>query len=428
MKDYQCALEKLRVVLTKDSTHADAWARAGSIYFKAALSSTSREDRANRFKETIGSYKRYFELSKAKPDSSTVRPFFESAMSYMNLGGYDSAAAGFEKVLSIPYEPRDIYFNYGKALWGLRQYDKAAQMLKKHADWVAQQSANYVSSVTPAELNQMLGDCYFYAKPSDYASAVTYYKKSLETDSTQKRVLQNTALCYHMLKSYVQAIDYYEKRIELGVDSASSSILKNAGLCALNIAGNKEADEGLDSEGDTVRPVPGTTPDTTAFNPTRNYYEVAAGHFDKYLSFDPNDTKVLLLLGRTYLYNLKDCANSVKAFERLLSLEPGNCDAKRALGYAYFAGLCTKNYGKALDYLLSANECLSKGSGGCSDPELMLWIAQAYHLRAVERASDKVGSKADFKSANQWYAKVLKCDPKNADAKKGLDATQYEFN
>ncbi len=429
MKDYQCALEKLRIVLTKDSTHADAWARAGSIYFKAALSTTSREDRANRFKETIGSYKRYFELAKANPDSAHVREYFESAMAYLNLGGFDSAAAGFEKVLAIPYEPRDIYFNYGKALWGLKQYDKAAQQLQKHAEWLAKQSGDNPSSVSPAEYNQLLGDCYFYAKPSDYASAVTAYKKSLETDPNQKRIIQNVALCYHMLKSYAQAIDYYGKRIAMGIDSSTSSIYKNAALCALNLAApGSGSDEGLDGTGDSANAASGATRDTTGYDPNKNYYQVGAEYLEKYLAYNAGDTKMIALAGRTYLYNLKDCTNGVKQFDQLLKLEPTNCEAKRSMGYAYFSGLCTKNYSKALDYLLAANECQSKGGSGCSDPELLLWIAQAYHLRAVERASDKVASKADFKSANQWYARVLKCDPKNGDAKKGLDATQYEFN
>ena len=37
MRDYNCAIEKLRVVLSRDSTYAKAWMRAGGIYLKAAL-------------------------------------------------------------------------------------------------------------------------------------------------------------------------------------------------------------------------------------------------------------------------------------------------------------------------------------------------------------------------------------------------------
>ncbi|TKJ21323.1 MAG: hypothetical protein CEE43_10350 [Promethearchaeota archaeon Loki_b32] len=102
------------MVLSKDSTHAPAWMRAGGIYFKAALSSRSRDERKNRFIETIGSYKRYIDLSGAKPDSAHVRVYFEMAMSYVNIRGFEDAAQYFSDVLSIPYEARDIYFHYGK--------------------------------------------------------------------------------------------------------------------------------------------------------------------------------------------------------------------------------------------------------------------------------------------------------------------------
>jgi tetratricopeptide (TPR) repeat protein len=426
MKDYQCALEKLRVVLTKDSTHSDAWARAGSIYFKAGMSSSNRADRENRFKETIGSYRRYFELSKAKPDSSTVRAYFESAMAYLNIGGWDSAAVGFEKVLAIPYEPRDIYFNYGKALWALRQYDKAAETLLKHLEWVSKQSSDYVSGISAAEVYRYLGDSYYYRKPNDFANAVNYYKKSLEVDSTQKLVLQNCAIAYHSLKSYGQAMGYYDRRVALGVDSTTAGILKNAGYCALALAGNKPSDEELGVDGDSATSA--GPANLSGVDQTRNYYQVAVDYLSKYLGFVPNDVKVLSLAGSTYLFQLKDCSNGAKSFEKVLSLEPNNCEAKRSLGLGYFLeGLCTRNFSKAIDYFQGAYECTVKGKGQCGDVDLILYIAQAYHLRAAEPGRDKAAQKADFKAAYDWYGKVLKCDASNAAAKKGQNDTRFEF-
>ncbi|MEW6051417.1 MAG: tetratricopeptide repeat protein [Candidatus Zixiibacteriota bacterium] len=427
MKDYSCAIEKLRIVLTKDSTHAPAWMRAGGIYFKAALSTTNREERANRFKETIGSYKRYLELSHAKSDSSTVRAYFETAMAYSNLGGYEEAANYFQQVLSIPYEPRDIYFNYGKALWGLKKFDEAAQTLLKHLDWVAKQGPEYTPTISTGEVYQLLGDCYYYREARDYVNAVTYYKKSLEFDSTQKRVLENLAVSYHSLKSFAQALTYYDKRIELGIDSSRCNIYKNAGFCALNLAGNTNVDDEMNIDGatgsDTVAAV-----SSNGLDPNKNYYEVAVEYLQKYLVCMPNDVKALSLAGTTYLFQLKDCANGSKMFEKVLTVEPNNCEAKRSLGFAYFGGLCQKNYSRALDFLLAAHDCTVKAKGACGDVDLILWIAQTYHSRAADRAaSDKAGSKADFKAANEWYGKVLKCQPGNAVAKKGQNDTQFEF-
>ncbi len=427
MKDYTCAIEKLRIVLTKDSTHAPAWMRAGSIYFKAGLSTTARDERANRFKEAIGSYKRYLELSHAKPDSTTVRAYFEMAMSYANLFGFEEAIPYYEQVLAIPYEPRDIYFNYGKALfWGTKDYDRSAEMFLKHLDWVGRQNKDYVPSVSLAEVYQLLGDSYYYRKPSDFTSAVTYYKKSLELDPNQKKLLQNAAVAYHSLKSYGQAIEYYEKRIALGIDSSSSPIYKNAGFCALNLAGNTTADEGMSLDDPIISP--DTTTPAVSVDSTRNYFKVAVEYFENYLKYFQTDTKVLTLAGNTYLFQLKDCQGGLKYFEKLLTLDPRSCEAKRAIGFAYFGGLCAKNYSKALTHLLDAYDCIVKAKGACADVDLVLWVAQAYHLRAVERAGDKAGANADFKAAYEWYGRVLKCDANNKDAKKGQSDTRFEFN
>jgi tetratricopeptide (TPR) repeat protein len=225
---------------------------------------------------------------------------------------------------------------------------------------------------------------------------------------------------------------YYQKRIAMGVDSASSSIYKNAGLCALSLAGNSSADEGLGLSGDTTSAPPLlASTDTINFDSNINWNQVAAEYFVSYLQYNPNDAKVVQMLGTTYLYSLKNCAEGIKQFERLVQLDPSDCVAKRSLGYAYFAGSevgCPKNLSKSLDYLLDAYSCVSKAGGACKDPSLVLWIAQAYHTRAAERAKDdKAGSKADFKNAFDWYGKVLQCQPGNKDAQKGQDDVRYEF-
>ena len=168
-----------------------------------------------------------------------------------------------------------------------------------------------------------------------------------------------------------------------------------------------------------------------AFDPNINWNQVAADYFASYLQYNPTDAKVVQMLGTTYLYSLKNCAEGIKQFEHLIQLDPSDCIAKRSLGYAYFAGGevgCPKNLSRSLDYLLDAYNCVSKSGGACKDPSLVLWVAQAYHTRGAERAKDdKTGSKADFKNAFDWYGKVLQCQPGNKDAQKGQDDTRYEF-
>lgn len=416
MKDYTCAIEKLRIVLTKDSTYAPAWNRAGHIYFRAARSSRSRQDRIDRYRDAIGSYRRYFELSGIQPDSSSIRPYFETAMAYSEIFGFEDAVDYFDRVLAIPYVPRDIYFYYGKALWGIKEYDRGAEMLQKQLDWQAEQNDEYHQTYSDVEFNQLMGDCFYYRKPNDFSTAIRWYKKSLAENPDQKRIVYNVGVASHQLRRYRDALEYYDMRIAMGIDSANSGVYKNAGSCALNIANNEasgeedmmlEEDMGVEPAADTI-----------------NYYQKAADYFVAYLEYEPNDERILELASSTVLFQLADCNRGVALFERLLTVNPKSCVAKRSLGFAYFGGLCTKNYNKAISYLTDAYQCqISAGGDACSDVTLALYIAQAYHLRAAEVSNDK----ADYKNAFEWYGKVLKCEPGNADAQKGKNDTQFEF-
>jgi tetratricopeptide (TPR) repeat protein len=420
MKDYQCAMEKLRVVLARDSTFARAWNRAGGIYFKAARSTRSREERQQRYMDAIGSYERYIELSGAVPDSDHVRPFFEIALAYYNINRYEEAVEFFDKVLSIPYEPRDIYFYLGKSLWGIRQYERAGEVLLRHQQWVADQEKGSVSRVDEAELNKLLGDSYFYRSPKDYYNAAKYYRRSLDIDPNQDRLLQNVAVAYHNMRRYSEAIQFYDLRIAAGMDSSSASIYKNAALCALHLAGADTDEADLDEE---MMDEGGDDGGAAAIDPNVNYYEVAIGYMNNYLEYSPNDTTIVERVANTYLYQLYDCANGVAACQRLLDLDPSNCQAKKSLGFAYFGGdICTKDLDKTLRYLTQAYDCMNDA---CADPALVKWIAQAYHLRAVAGTGD---ANSDYKNAFEWYGRVLKCTPSDEEAKKGQEDTRFEFN
>ena len=426
MKDYPCAIEKLQIVLKKDSTYAPAWMRAGGMYFRAALSTRTRDDRKNRFMDAIGSYQKYLELSGTQPDSTSVRVYFELAMSFINVGGSEQAAQYFDDVLSIPYEARDIYFNYAKALWGVQDFVKSGEMLHKHQEWVAAQGDEVNTKVDDDELYQYLGDAYFYRDVKDYRKSAEYYQKSIDLKPSQKRIMYNLAVSYHRLEDFGRALDAYQKRIDLGIDTTGTdiSIYKNAGYSALNI-GNAESGEGDDEDLEELEEDEEGVESVNPFiDPELNYYEVAASYMEQYLQYKSDDSRAVLLLADTYLRRLSDCANGVKWYESLLALDPNNCDAKKALGYAFLGEPCTRNLTKALGYFQSAYDCITAEKGACADVGVIQSIASCYHLMGVGK---KTGGSEDLKKANEWYGKCLKCDPGNADCKKGSDDTAYEF-
>lgn len=419
-KDYNCAIEKLGIVLKKDSSFAPAWRRAGEIYFKAAISSKTRDDRTSRFESVLGSYKRFFTLANAKPDSANVRPYFELGMAFVNLNAFDSGMSYFDQVLAIPFEPRDIYFWYGKALAGARNYEAGFEKLQQHLAWVARQDDRYVSTISDAELNQLIGDCAFFRKPADYAVAAQYYEASLAANPDQKRIIQNLAGSYYTLKQYGKAMAQFDRRIALGVDSAAASVYRLAGFTALAIANrNETATTKAPEPGDSTQGAAATA-DFSGIDSLRDYRTEATRLLEQYVTFKPDDSRAVQQIAAAYLYQFNDCENGVKWYKRLLALEPGNCAASKSLGLAYFNGKCGTNTAVALDYLQQAWNCATRSGGGCKDVDIPLSIAQCYHLRGS--GSD------DFKQAYEWYGRVLDCNPNHAAAKKGQSDVKFLFN
>ena len=299
-------------------------------------------------------------------------------------------------------------------------------------EWAEAQNKDfYRSTVREVELYKLLGDAFYYRKPRQFMSAMPWYQKSLEIDPDQPRLLQKIDIGYHYNKRYAQVIDFYMRRKELGIDSATVSFNKNAGLWALHLAKNGSEGEELDIDEEELEEESGNGEEEfnqQTADPDVDYYQLAIDLLTRYISHQPDDAKVVSLLANTHLYQLANCSEGIKWFNKLLELEPGNCDAKKAIGFAYFGGLCTRNYSKALSVLKDANKCLINQKGACSDAELIMWIAQCYHLRGADKMNAKKDYNDDFKNAYNWYGKVLKCEPSNSIAKKGQDDLKFEFN
>lgn len=438
LKDYTCALDKLNIVLQRDSTYAQAWMNAGGIYYKAARSSRNIAEAKEHYKATIGSYKKFFELSNEEPDSANGRAFYEAGMSYLILGGYPEAKENFATVLSIPVEPKDIYFYYARAYQGNGEFDSALVLYKNHIDWVKNQGEDYTSGVRDVELYRRMGEC--YQSLEDRYNTIAYYKKSLEYDSTQARLLYGVAVAYNYNQDYRNALIYYMKRIALGADERFWSIYFNAAMSALYLADKggqammEDEELGLDDE--DVADSPETDP-LEGINLAQlavDYLEkVCSEYWEKVVSNERNmktAIKALNMLGSTYLYQLGDCANGVKNLERVLEQDPVNCDALKSLGYAYFGGICPVNYTRALGYLQRALDCTTRLKGSkCQAADILLWIAQTYEFRAIAKAEakQKEESEKDYKLAHDGYLGCLKCDPGNNDAIEGERRTKFNF-
>lgn len=385
------ALEQLRIVLTRDSMYTYAWKEIGKLYTLAGLSARDQETKGQRFKEAIGSYRKFFNLSH---DSTDGEPFYNLGRAYFNLSAFAEADSAFQHVLATGNVPPSIYLYLGRCKIGQEQYEAGIDYLKKHLAWLKERTpgGEENGSGNEAEILRRIADA--YKTLQNYDSASVYYVTATTLDTTDAKALFDAALSYHQLKDYAQALTFYEKRIALGPDAWN--VYQNAAFCTLNL-------------GD---------------------YEKAVSFLKKVVELDSANEKAYPLLSNTYVYQLKNCEEGLKWTQKLLEREPANCDALKSLGYLYFGGICQSDNLKAIGYFTRALECQRKnGSGDCANTDLMLYIAQANHFHAVSLAEgkQKVESKKYFKEAFDWYKKVVKCEPGNEAAKKGIKDTEFEY-
>jgi tetratricopeptide (TPR) repeat protein len=386
---YNDALDQLRVVLTRDSMYTFAWEEIGRLYTMAGLSANDRETKVQRFTEAIGSYHKFLELSN---DSSRGEVFFNIGRSYFNLGGFPQADSAFEHVVALGDVPKNIYLYLGRGYIAEQRFPEGIETLDKHLAWMKEQDPEWEPGPGEADIFRRIGDG--YKANEDWPNAAENYVRASELAPSDARLAVEAAVAYHQLKDHPQALHYYEKRIELGPDSWN--VYMNAAYCTLNM-------EDL---------------------------EKSAEYLLKVVELDSTKVKAYSLLSNTYLHQLQDCENGVKWTQKWLDKDSVNCEALKGLGFAYFGGICTTNYLKAIDYFKRALSCFkAKGIDNCGNTDIIVYIAQAYHLHAAELLENdkKEESKPYFKNAFDWYNKCLKCDPGNADCKQGIRDTEFEF-
>ena len=386
---YNEALDQLRIVLTRDSTYSGAWKEIGRLYTLAGLSAGDRDTKEQRMKEAIGSYRKYLELSK---DSLNGEVFFNLGRAYFTLGGFEDANAALERVLGLGDEPKGIYLYLGRSYVAQNMYEQGIQTLLKHFEAMKKLDPDWVPTVEDAEVYRRLGDA--YKALEDWPSAADNFAKAEALDPGEPRYAMEAAVAYHQLKDYTNALVYYEKRIALGPENWN--VYLNAAYCTLNMEN----------------------------------YERAVEYLLKVVALDSTQEKAYALLSNTYMYQLQDCQNGVAWTEKWLAMDTTNCEALKSLGFAYYGGICPPDYLKAIGYFDRSLGCFkTKGSVACGSADIMLYMAQAYHFYAagLYERNQKQESKVYYKNAFDWYNKVLKCDPGNADAKKGYDDTRFMY-
>ncbi len=387
---YNDALSQLRVVLTRDSMYTYAWEEIGRLYTMAGLSANDRETKKQRFTEAIGSYHKFIELSN---DSARGEIFFNIGRSYFNLGGFPQADSAFEHVLALGDVPKNIYLYLGRGYIAEERFDEGIETLGKHMEWMVAEDPDWTPGPGEADIFRRIGDG--YKANQDWANASENYARAAELIPDNARIAVETAVAYHQFQDFPKALEYYQRRIDLGPDAWN--VYMNAAYCTLNMED----------------------------------YEKSAEFLEKVVELDSTRVKAYSLLSDTYMLRLQDCENGVKWTKKWLELDSTSCDALKSLGFAYITDICSSNYLLAVDYFKRALKCYkATGGGDCGNVDIITSIAQSYQLHAFdlrEEQGKKEESKPYFKNSYDWFVKCLKCDPGNADCKKGESDTEFEY-
>jgi tetratricopeptide (TPR) repeat protein len=271
---------------------------------------------------------------------------------------YDLALNLLEKALAVKKEPQWLQFA-GKASFMLKRYDKSIEYYNQLAQ---AQPLNF-------EDLKLMGKSYVEVKNDSLALA--YMMQSILKDSTQQDIYNELGAAFMRRKEFDKACPMYAKKI--GQDSTYTPAYINFALCNEQTQQWGEAREAL----------------VTAIRQSPNY-PTAYYHLAYCLSRMDSTLAAKL----TYEKFISEVDTAKTKYQNALG------DAYRYISWYYLA---EKKYPQALEAI--TNAIVFKPQ----DVELVVWRAQTLH--ALNKRDE----------AKKEYQKVLKMDPNNKEAKKGLD-------
>ena len=372
------AVLQLEKAIEIDSTQADLSYKLAKHYYKA-----------RRYNEAAKCYQRILKM-----DPSNDNAAWELGKLYYDAKKYENAVLILEPYVKRQADNMKAWQVYMEALIKIDRYadakSAAEHMLKKDANSAAATRAlakaeYHLKEYEPAVktyLNlskidtlsaddyRFLGKSYMELKVDSLSTK--YLELSLDKDSTQKDVWNDLGGNYMRMKKWDQAVYAFQRRIAL--DSTSTAAYVNYALSSMASSKWENARQAL--------------------------YEA--------LSLQPSYLKGHLYLARC-LSQMDSTAAARMQYQKFIELAEAQNSGnfKTELGEAYkmisFSYLIDKNLPKALDALTKTVKFRN------DDTEVHLWRAQTLH------ALDK------RKEAEAEYHEVLKLDPKNKDAKTGLE-------
>ncbi len=400
-QNYNDAVKQYEEVVAIDSTYAEAYLAKGKILVRAKL-----------YERAVASLERFTRLDKKSAEGSALY-----ARALHGSERYAEAEKEAKRALSLDSTNNDIWHVLAESQLQLKDYTGSVasyQVLKHRGSFLPEDQASYGSALVGSgreddAISALLGaiqedstncDPYYqlgsiYMRKQEWASAAQMFEKRIACDSRSLGSYLNAAACYYQptIKNYQRMREMLVKAIELKPDWLLARLWMGRYYTAVDSLSKAK------DEYDEVLKAVGTSNDKRSRD--------IAGEAE-------------YMIGQ-YYFALQQYDKVVDACRRSSNLGYDNFSLRMTWGQALLQTLNPrgdqaenrKKIDEATRHFRRASE-VDQGSAAAH-----LWLAQSLVLSRVE--GDDEGNRKLQEEACAEYRKALRIDPRNEDAKKGME-------
>lgn len=228
------AIEQLEKILNIEPTNWNAYKELGDIHYTQ-----------DEFKKSVEFYTKYFDNTPAA--SLSVLSAEQYCNSLIATNNWETLA----KVAGVvePLKDNDVVFKRARFYSDIETYQEAS----------AHNSIKYITEKMYGDSTYIYRDYAYaaeYAKNNDdLEGAIEYYKKGISVDAKQLPAYQQIAGLYRRLKQIDEALEYYNKYMDLKGDKADLSDergLLQIYIAAKNAASTTEEKQAYAEKGDVI--------------------------------------------------------------------------------------------------------------------------------------------------------------------------------
>ncbi|MPM10247.1 Outer membrane protein assembly factor BamD [bioreactor metagenome] len=262
-----------------------------------------------------------------------------------NSGDYNGALALFNKAITYTYDRKirsEALFWKGEAHYRKQQYDSAAVSYDMFVKYPASESVSYFA-------RGYYGLGYAQMQRKNYKNAAASFESYMKVGEKDDRFYRNDASlrladCYYILRDYSQAIDWYDKSLNMNVENMDYALLQKS-KCE-GVKGNFTAKQNtlslLFSKYPNSRFAPDACFESGLAYELMNQEDKALPPYNKLITDYPESPlrpKAMLKVGSLY-NNMNNSDKAIEVFENVIIDYKGSEDSKQA--WMQLRQVCTR--------------------------------------------------------------------------------------